>query len=56
MSGAWLEYQSWSILKALTKRVLQSWGPVGLRSAKHSLCLLVALTPLLSLLIRYEPM
>jgi hypothetical protein len=36
MSGARLEYQSWSILKVLTKRVLRSWGPVGLRFAKHS--------------------
>jgi len=56
MSGAKLEYQSWSSLKVLTKRVLQSWGLVGHRFAKHSVRSLAALTPLPSLLIQYEPM
>ena len=56
MSGARLEYQSWSTLKVLTKQVLRSWGPVGLRFAEHSVHLLTALTLLPSLLIQYEPM
>ena len=56
MSGARLEYQSWSILKVLTKQVLRSWGPVGLRFANRSVRSLAALTLLPSLLIQYELM